>query len=86
MANPRLLLAALFLAWIVPFLAAAQGTEPDVRLEDRLVAVVDDDPIFLSDVDRLLALGLVDVKSSDDVDTRRRAALDRLIEERLRLA
>ena len=77
------------LAWIAPFpvtsQAMAQDVEEGLHLEDRLVAVVDDDPIFLSDVDRLLALGLVEASPADDVETRRRTALDRLIEERMRL-
>lgn len=64
---------------------AALAQEGGLRLEDRLVAVVDDDPIFLSDVDRLLALGLVETSPAEELSVRRRAALDRLIEERLRL-
>lgn len=63
----------------------AESDEPQRRVVDRLVAVVDDDPIFLSDVDRLLALGLVEASPALDAAARRRVALDRLIEERLRL-
>ena len=58
--------------------------EPTV-LVDRLVALVDEDPIFLSDLRRALALGFVDDSSDDDTRRRERRVLDRLIEERLRL-
>ena len=61
------------------------GSALELQTVDRLVAVVDDDPMFLSDVDRLLALGLVDASPAAELEERRRVALDRLIEERLRL-
>lgn len=48
---------------------------------DRLVAVVDDDPIFFSDLRRAVQLGLV--KATDPADPWREV-LDRLIEQRLR--
>lgn len=64
----------------------AQEDRDDLQLVDRLVAVVDDDPVFLSDIDRLLALGLVELPDvAADVEVRRRVALDRLIDDRLRL-
>ncbi|MDA8017054.1 MAG: hypothetical protein MPN21_06345 [Thermoanaerobaculia bacterium] len=72
--------------WLVASGATeAQEIETTPVVVDRLVAVVDDDPIFLSDVDRVLALGLVTASSAADGVERRRIALDRLIEERLRL-
>ncbi|MCG8457055.1 MAG: SurA N-terminal domain-containing protein [Holophagales bacterium] len=58
--------------------------EPTV-LVDRLVALVDEDPIFLSDLRRALALGFVADSADDDTGRRERRVLDRLIEERLRL-
>ena len=76
-------------AWNPPATAQESATDPAIADElsvvDRLVAVVDDDPMFLSDVDRLLALGLVDASPAAELEERRRVALDRLIEERLRL-
>lgn len=85
--NPLLLLCLpLLLAWTPAASAQEEAIQQDaeLRVVDRLVAVVDDDPIFLSDVDRLLALGLADA-ADGDLEERRRHALDRLIEERLRL-
>lgn len=49
---------------------------------DRIVAVVDDDPILLSDVERALAVGVV--AAGDSPAQRQRLALDRLIDVRLR--
>ncbi|HEX9736094.1 MAG TPA: hypothetical protein VGG06_29380 [Thermoanaerobaculia bacterium] len=72
----RSLLLALTLA-----AAAAAGEE----LVDRVVAVVDDDPIFHSDVERLIALGLVEAAPGEDPRALRRRVLDDLIDERLRL-
>lgn len=51
---------------------------------DRILAIVDDDPILDSDVDRALGLGLVETGGAADQDALRRAVLDRLIDERLR--
>lgn len=61
-----------------------EAATDELQVVDRLVAVVDDDPIFLSDVDRLLALGLAGAPDGS-LDERRRQALDRLVEQRLRL-
>lgn len=49
---------------------------------DRVVAVVDDDPILLSELRRTLALGLVPTASTPEATER--AALERLIDQRLR--
>lgn len=58
----------------------------NLRLVDRIVAVVDEDPILLSDVERALRLGLVDPppqpgESDEEVGRR---VLAELIEQRLR--
>lgn len=55
------------------------------ELVDRIVAVVDDDPIFLSDVERVMALGLIEAAEDEDLHTLRRRVLDALIDQRLRL-
>jgi hypothetical protein len=55
---------------------------PQAEVVDRIVAVVDDDPILLSDVERALAVGVVD--GSTRPEQRQRVALDRLIDVRLR--
>ncbi|HYU35450.1 MAG TPA: SurA N-terminal domain-containing protein [Thermoanaerobaculia bacterium] len=60
--------------------SAAQ--EPQLR--DRVLAVVDEDPILQSDLDRVVALGLAQSKPGEDPTVFRRRVLDQLIEERLR--
>jgi len=57
----------------------------DESLVDRIVAVVDEDPIFLSDIERAIALGLVPAGDGDSVRELGRRVLDRLIVQRLRL-
>jgi hypothetical protein len=71
---------------------AAQGEAPkpeSLVLVDRLLAWVDEDPIFLSDVRRALDLGLVRTDDGEDTTpeaaTLEARALDRLIDQRLRL-
>ena len=55
------------------------------KLVDRIVAVVDDDPIFLSDLERLGRLGLASAEDSESPERWRRRVLDELIDQRLRL-
>ncbi len=57
---------------------------PTARLLDRVVAVVDEDPILASDIDRVIGLGLVEPKAGESGDLLRRRVLDQLIEQRLR--
>ncbi len=54
-------------------------------LEDRLVAVVDGDPILLSGVGRVIGLGLVEQVSGENRSQLERRVLDALIDQRLRL-
>ncbi len=54
-------------------------------LEDRLVAVVDDDPILLSDVERTIGLGLFEQVPGESRSQLERRVLDALIDQRLRL-
>jgi hypothetical protein len=51
---------------------------------DRIVAVVDDDPILLSDMRRAVNLGLMVPGAGETPEDFRRRVLDRLIVERLR--
>ncbi len=60
--------------------AAAEAT-----LRDRIVAVVDGDPILRSDVERALALGTAPPPTGVSERDQRRRVLDGLIEERLRI-
>jgi hypothetical protein len=65
--------------------AAALAAPSRTTLVDRVVAVVDEDPILLSDLERAIGLGLVPraVGESDEALSRR--ALDALVEQKLRL-
>lgn len=68
--------------------AAAQPAaveEGDLILADRIVAVVDEDPILLSDVRRLVALGLAERVDGESEAQLHRRVLDGLIDQRLRL-
>jgi len=51
---------------------------------DRILAVVDDDPILASEVDQILSFGIIQPESGEDARAVRRRTLDFLIEERLR--
>ena len=56
----------------------------DPKLRDRVLAVVDEDPILQSDLDRVIALGLAQPRSGEDPTAFRRRVLNDLIAERLR--
>jgi len=56
----------------------------DGQLVDRIVAVVDEDPILASDLDRVIGLGLIEPGGEETEEGFRRRVLDRVIEERLR--
>jgi peptidyl-prolyl cis-trans isomerase SurA len=62
---------------------APAGAAP--RLADRIVAVVNGDPILQSDVERTLALGLVERRADETPQQLRRRVLDGLVEQRLRV-
>lgn len=63
----------------------AEGEPPaDWRLVDRIVAVVDEDPILLSEIEQLVALSLVERQAGENDDALRRRVLDQLIEQRIR--
>jgi len=71
------------LAFAVP--AAAQTAAPQKNvLKGRVLAVVDEDPILASDVDRVVKLGLMKRNEGESEDAFRRRVVNSLIEERLR--
>ncbi len=70
----------LALVSLAPVSALADDRQP----VDRILAVVDDDPILSSEVDQVLALGVVQPEEGEGEREARRRALDFLIEERLR--
>jgi parvulin-like peptidyl-prolyl isomerase len=63
--------------------AAGSGEGP-VTLKDRVLAIVDEDPILASDVQRILALGLVQPNPGESDRELRRRVLAQLIDDRLR--
>jgi parvulin-like peptidyl-prolyl isomerase len=63
---------------------SAWGQPPGATLRDRVVAVVDGDPLLDSDLDRAILLGDAARAAGEDERARRRRVLDALIEERLR--
>ncbi|HEX7185218.1 MAG TPA: SurA N-terminal domain-containing protein [Thermoanaerobaculia bacterium] len=65
--------------------APSQSTQPGTpKLEDRVLAVVDEDPILASDLNRVIALGLKQPREGENETVFRRRVLNELIEERLR--
>jgi peptidyl-prolyl cis-trans isomerase SurA len=80
-------LAVLASLLILPALSAVAQTAPPPQtnvLRDRVLAVVDEDPILASDVDRILRLGLVKPNEGETDAAFQRRVLNALIEERLR--
>ena len=94
--------ASTFLGWLAPLLAAAvvaaapppaaqhapaaTTQSADASLRDRIVAVVDGDPILQSDVDRAVVLsGIARGNGTGGEREQRRKVLDGLVEERLRI-
>lgn len=73
-------LLLLGLSLLVTGLCGAQDRAP----VDRILAVVDDDPILASEVDQVISFGIVEQEESEDDRAFRRRILDFLIEERLR--
>jgi hypothetical protein len=69
---------------LVVALFAAPLVAQDLTLVDRVLAVVDDDPILASEVDRELLLGRVERGPEETDEQLRRRILDLLIDERVR--
>ncbi len=63
---------------------AQQPVADETQLVDRVLAVVDEDPILASEVDQVVALGLLEPASEEEDEAFRRRVLDGLIEQRLR--
>jgi hypothetical protein len=85
--NPTLLLTLLpvVLLALLPTPATAQDPQQStLQLQDRILAVVDEDPILVSDLDRVIGLGLAKPLAEEDETTFRRRVLDDLIDQRLR--
>jgi peptidyl-prolyl cis-trans isomerase SurA len=83
--RPRRLAALSVLPVLMALLLApAAAQEPKTVLQDRVLAVVDDDPILLSDVNRVIKLGLQQPNPGESAEAFRRRVLNALIEERVR--
>jgi parvulin-like peptidyl-prolyl isomerase len=68
--------------FVFPIAAGAQqGT---AVLKDRILAVVDEEPILSSDLERVIKLGLVSQVPSESDEVYRRRVLEALIDERVR--
>jgi hypothetical protein len=89
----NLALGLLILALGLPILSpptlsqetAAQETQDRrLQLQDRILAVVDEDPILVSDLERLIGLGLAAQQAGEEEPAFRRRVLDDLINQRLR--
>jgi len=85
--------AALVIALLPAAPALSQGPPPvpapaadqSLELRDRILAVVDEDPILASDVDRAIALGLSERRDGENEHAFRRRVLESLIVQRVRL-
>lgn len=88
MDRPALLRAAVWLLAALPPTLAARAQEPPspapYTLRDRIVAVVDEDPILASDLERVIALGLAVREPGEEQEPFRRRVLEGLIDQRLR--
>jgi hypothetical protein len=64
--------------------AAPEASPAPNTLKDRVVAIVDEDPILLSDLSRVIAFGLAQPNPGESDHDFRRRMLGQLIDERLR--
>jgi peptidyl-prolyl cis-trans isomerase SurA len=62
---------------------AAPAAAGQVTLQDRVLAVVDEDPVLASDVERAIKLGLEQPRPGETDKAFRRRVLDALIDQRL---
>ena len=72
-------------AWAAPAPAAAAPSSSGKNvLKDRVIAVVDDDPILATDLDRAIVIGQLEPKPGEAQRAFRRRVLDDLTAQRLR--
>jgi len=77
-------LAACVLLAAAPVLAQDPPAAESPVLVDRIVAIVDEDPILLSEVEEVIGLGLAERRPGEGDDELRERVIDGLIEQRLR--
>ncbi len=69
---------------LLPATAAAQEAAEEAAVIDRILAVVDEDPILQSEVDQIIGLGLVEPQAEEQEELYRARVLKSLIDQRLR--
>ncbi|HEX6203735.1 MAG TPA: hypothetical protein VF100_12080, partial [Thermoanaerobaculia bacterium] len=69
---------------VAPVPEASPAAAAEHRLADRVVAVLDEEAILLSDVDQVIGLGLVEQQPGESLDDLRGRVLQGLIDQRLR--
>ncbi len=74
----------LLIAALLFYASLAIAQEVGGSLADRVVAVVDDDPILLSDLERAIGLGLTTQGREEEIADFHRRTLDRLVDDKLR--
>ncbi|MEM7481590.1 MAG: hypothetical protein AAF481_10490 [Acidobacteriota bacterium] len=88
-ALPRRVFPFLFGALLTGLFPLLSGSllvaqEPP-ELVDRVVAVVSDEPILISEIEELISLGLAERQPGESEDSFRRRVLENLIDQRVRL-
>ncbi len=83
-ANLVFVLGGLPLALVLLAFAAGLAAQEAV-LVDRIVAVVDEEAIFLSDVEQAIALGQLVPRQGEGLEELRRRVVDRIVDQRLQL-
>jgi hypothetical protein len=71
-------------ALLLLLLAAGAAAQQPPQLVDRIVAVVDEDPILQSELDEVVGLGLAQRRPGEGDDDFRARVLDELVRQRLR--
>ncbi|TNF72524.1 MAG: hypothetical protein EP299_09540 [Acidobacteria bacterium] len=69
---------------IASLAAGQQIDEPEAELVDRILAVVDEDPILDSDLDQAIGIGLIAPEEGEAENDYRRRVLDLLIDQKVR--
>jgi hypothetical protein len=83
-------MARLFTLLLVGIVCLASGAfgqqvdEPEAALVDRILAVVDEDPILDSDLDQAIGIGLIVPEEDEAENDYRRRVLDLLIDQKVR--
>jgi hypothetical protein len=77
-------LARLWAAAVLVAFAASLVAQEEAAVIDRILAVVDEDPILDSEVEQVIGLGLVERQEEEEEEEYRRRILKGLIDQRLR--